>query len=204
MLNPSGNVVRRAVGEGLFVRAKWIIGVWFLALALSSGVAVAQTPAPDPAPVPAPAPPPAEEPVIEPTPEPEPAAEASPKPRQTKEAPPTKPRPERPLALRLARLHPPFTEAGPPTERRARRAPDLVPLSDVRSTESGSRPVPLRFALLAFAGICVLLVGLLAAPERLTGGASQQLAAHREHVAVGGFAVLLGLAIGVSIPLLLQ
>ena len=187
------------------MRGKAAIGVVVLAVALSGGVAVAQTPTPDPAPVPAP--PPVEEPVVEPTPEPEPTAEASPKPKKTNEAPAAKPRHERPqgpLALRLARLHPPFAEEGPPTEKRARHAPDIVPLSDVQSTGSGSRPVPLRFALLALAGFCVLLVGLLAAPERLTGSASQQLAAHREHVAVGGFAVLLGLVIGVSIPLLLQ
>ena len=193
--------------SGVVVSGKRFIGVWVLAFALSSGAAFAQTPAPDPAPVPAPAPPPVEEPVVEPTPEPEPAAEPSRTTSKTKDARAAKPRherPERPLALRLARLHPPFAEEGPPTERRARPAPDLVPLSDARSVGSGSRGFPLGVVLLALAGVCVVLVGLLAAPERFTGGASQQLAAHREHLAVGGFAVLLGLVIGVSIPLLMQ
>ena len=96
------------------------------------------------------------------------------------------------------------SETGPPIEARPSHAPDLVPLSDVRSTESGSRPFPLGVLLLALAGVCVALVVLLAAPERLMGGASEQVVAHREQLAVGGFAVLLGLMIGVSIPLLLQ
>jgi hypothetical protein len=192
--------------RGLLVSGKWPIGVGVLALALSSGVAVAQTPTPDPAP----APPPASEPVTEPTPEPEPATEPSSRPSRTNEAQKKSAearrheRPEAPLALRLPRLHPPLAEEGSTDERGADRASDLVPLSDVHSTGSGSRAVPLGVVLLALAGVCVVLVGLLAAPARLTGGASQQLAAHREHLAVGGFAVLLGLMIGVLIPLLLQ
>ena len=199
--------------SGVLLRGKWVIGVGVLALAFSSGAAVAQTPTPDPAPVPAPAPAPVEEPVIEPSPEPEPVAESPPPASATNEAPaaekkradaPRQERPERPLALRLARLHPPLAEEGPPTERRARRTPDLVPLSDVRSTGSGSRSFPFGIVLLALAGACMALVALLAVPERLRGGESGQLIAHREQLAVGGFAVLLGLAIGVSIPLLLQ
>ena len=50
--------------------------------------------------------------------------------------------------------------------------------------------------------MCRCLVVLVALPRRLLGGAPTLLTDHRGELAFGGFAVLLGLAIGVVIPLL--
>lgn len=162
---------------------------------------MAQTPKPDPAPVPAPPPP-----VIEPAPEPpaESVAEPSPLPTPTPEPKTEKKRPERPLVLRMDRLHPPLAQEVPYAQPRAARADDLAALSGVRLPASGSDSLPIAvLLLLALAGLIVTgFVVLVALPERLLGGAPL-LADHRGELAFGGFAVLLGLAVGVVIPLLL-
>jgi hypothetical protein len=186
--------------SAVLVKGKWATGVGVLAFALSSGLAAAQTPTPDPAPVP---PPPA--PVVEPPPAPE--AERAPAPPPIRVPRPEKKRPEGPLALRMARLHQPLAEMGPYAQNKGTKTARLAPLSNVRSTGSGSSdslPVGLVL-LLALAGLIgAAVVVLIAVPGRLMSGASSQLADRRGELAVGGLACFSGLAIGVLISLLLQ
>ncbi len=183
--------------SAVLLRVSWAIGVGVLAFALSSGFAAAQTPTPDPAPIP---PPPA--PVVEPSPAPVERAETP-----TQRATPEKKGPERPLALRMARLHPPLAEEAPYVQKRGSKTAHVAPLSNVLSTgsgSSGSLPVELVL-LLALAGLIgAALFVLIAVPGRLMSGAFPQLADHRGELALGGLACVTGLAIGVLIPLLLQ
>jgi hypothetical protein len=191
----------------VLLRGKWAIGVGVLAFALSSAPAIAQTPSPDPAPVPPPAPPPVVEPAPEPDSEPastEPDAKPAAR-RPEKKARPAETKPKPPLALRMDRLHPPLAEKAPNVERRKRARLSVV--SEVSFTGSGSsdsRPVGFSI-LLALAGLLGAgLVVLLMVPQRLLGGVPLQLAGHRGGVALGGFAVLLGLAVGLASSVLLQ
>jgi outer membrane biosynthesis protein TonB len=190
------------------LRGKWVIGVGVLAFALSSAPAIAQTPSPDPAPVPPPAPPPVVEPAPEPNSEPastEPDAKPAPTRPEKKARPAETKRPKPPLALRMDRLHPPLAERAPNVERRKRAR--LAGGSEVSFTVSGSsdsRPAGFSI-LLALAGLLGAgLVLLLTVPQRLLGGVPLQLAGHRGEVALGGFAVLLGLAVGLATAVLLQ
>jgi hypothetical protein len=184
------------------VRGIRATAVGALAFALSSAPAAAQTP--DPAPVPTP-PPPA--PVVEPPPAPEAEAEPAPAPTPTRVRRPEHKRSTRPLALRVARLHPPLAEGAPYAAKRAAETTPLAPLSNVRSTgsaSSGSLPVGLVL-LLALAGLVgAAVVVLIAVPGRLMSGAAPQLADRRGELVVGCLACLSGLAIGVLIPVLLQ
>jgi hypothetical protein len=105
----------------------------------------------------------------------------------------------------MDRLHPPLAEEAPNIERHKRAR--LAAASEVSFTGSGSsdsRPVGFSI-LLALAGLlCAGLVLLVTVPERILGGASLQLADHRGEVALGGLAVLLGLAVGLASSFLLQ
>jgi hypothetical protein len=182
----------------VLVRGKWATGVGVLAFALSSGLAAAQTPTPDPAPVLPPS-------VAEPPPAPE--AERAPAPTPTRVPRPEKKRPEAPLALRMARLHQPLAEMGPYEQNKGTKTARLAPLSNVRSTGSGSSDaLPLGLVLLlALAGLIgAAVVVLIAVPGRLMSVASPQLADRRGELAVGGLACFSGLAIGVLTALLLQ
>jgi hypothetical protein len=179
-----------------------VFGIGVLAFALSSAPAIAQTPTPDPAPVPVPAPaPPPSEPVLEPAPEPE----VDPAPtRPAKEARPVETkRPKPPLALRMDRLHPPLAEEAPYIERRSAKWARLAAVSEVSVTGSGSSD-SLPLVLLALGALLGAGLVLLVAVPELLGGVPLQLADHRGELALGGFAVLLGLAVGLAIPLLLQ
>jgi hypothetical protein len=107
----------------------------------------------------------------------------------------------------MDRLHPPLAEKAPYVERRSAKRARLPAVSAVSFSGSGSSdslPVGL-FILLVLGGVLgAVLVLLVAVPDEFLGGVPLQLVDHRGELALGGFAVLLALAVGLAIPLLLQ
>jgi hypothetical protein len=181
------------------VKVRWGFGVAVLALALACGRAYGQTPTPDPAPVPAPAvqPPERSEPVLE-----EPAPQPPPAPKTKKREAPA-----RPLAVRMARLHPPLVENTPYANARS------MPAVAIRIVESPfARPSYPGFSsvltvvllLVGMGTVTAVIVVFGPVPQKLLRGFPLLIVDHRGHLAFGSFAALLGVAIGVLIPVLLR
>ena len=74
-----------------------------------------------------------------------------------------------------------------------------IQLLRMESSSGGSRLAPILMAVL---GAALLLVGIAAVPTRALAGISEQLLVRRSQVALTGFTILSGVAIGVVVVLL--
>lgn len=177
-----------------------------LVLALGANPSAAQTPTPDPAPVPAPAPAPPQEPVPQTTPPaPAPSAvEGAPKESSKKRLAKhreTKAQVETPS--RVAPLHGTRAEEALAPSAGTSSITRHRPLTAV-SARGGSSGLPFTAFLLALLGIGLGALAMAALPARVVGGAFVPVLEHRGEVALGGFAVLFSLGVGVLSALALS
>lgn len=181
-----------------------------LVLALGANSSAAQTPTPDPAPVPPPASAPPQEPVPQTTP-PAPAPSAVERASRSSEKESSK--------KRLAKHRETKTRVETPSWvvplHRTRAEEALAPSAGTSSltrhrpliavsAQRGSSELPFRAFLFALLGIGLGALAMAALPARVVGGAFVPLLEHRGEVALGGFAVLFSLGVGVLSALALS
>lgn len=181
-----------------------------LMLALGANPVAAQTPTPDPAPVPPPAPAPPQEPVPQitpPAPAPstvEGASRSSEKESSKKRL--AKRRETKTLVetpSRVAPLHPTRAEEALPSSAATSSLTRHPPLTAV-SARRDSSELPFTVFLFALLGIGLGALAMAALPARVVGGTFVPVLEHRGEVALGGFAVLFSLGVGVLSALALS